>query len=128
VHASLNESLMDTAAKALIGEHDFTAFRAAGCQAKHANREIKSLNVYRLDDRVVVEVSANAFLHNMIRIIVGSLLCVGRGDKPPEWVGEILRQKDRKLGGVTAVPDGLYFLGPTYPAHFAIPDFATHWR
>ncbi|MCB1756683.1 MAG: tRNA pseudouridine(38-40) synthase TruA [Gammaproteobacteria bacterium] len=128
VHQPLDEVAMNQAAKYLIGEHDFSAFRAAGCQARHAVREIISLTVYRRHDRVYLDICANAFLHNMVRIIVGNLLQVGKGLEKPEWIREVLLGRDRTRGGVTAVPDGLYFLGAQYPSEFAIPDFSRDWR
>lgn len=128
IHQQLDDEAMDRAGKYLIGEHDFSAFRAAGCQARHAIREIKSLDVYRCHDLVYVDISANAFLHNMVRIIVGNLLRVGRGDERPEWIRQVLLGQNRALGGVTAVADGLYFLGAQYPDKYGIPDFTRGWR
>ncbi len=123
VSQHLDEKVMDRAAQYLVGEFDFSAFRAAGCQAKHARREIKSIRVIRDKDRIIVNISANAFLHNMVRIIVGSLLKVGKGEKEPSWIIKLLRSKDRTLAGITAIPDGLYFVGPRYPAAFNFPEF-----
>lgn len=123
-HQSLDEQRMAQAAQQLVGEHDFTSFRAAGCQAKHAVREIMSVNVQRYGDQIQVEVIGNAFLHNMIRIIIGSLLRVGCGKESVNWLGKVLQARDRKLAGVTAVPEGLYYMGPTYPEKYAIPHWA----
>lgn len=124
VHQPLNEQRMHNAAQYLIGEHDFTSFRAAGCQAKHAHRHISSIEVTRCDDLVQVQVCGNAFLHNMIRIIVGSLLRVGHGVESEQWLQTVLAQRDRTRAGKTAAASGLYFLGPTYPERYGVP----HWR
>ena len=124
IHQLLDEKLMHKAAQCLVGEHDFTSFRAAGCQAKHAVREVTSINVSRHNQHIVVEVEGNAFLHNMVRIIVGSLVKVGYEEQPVEWIASLLAARDRTCAGVTAVPCGLYFMGPHYDSEFAIP----HWR
>ncbi len=120
----LDAECMHTAAQALIGEHDFSAFRAAGCQAKHARRALLSIDVRRNGDFVMVEVVGNAFLHNMIRIIVGCLVDVGRGEQAVDYPGRLLAGRDRTLGSVTALPDGLYFVGPRYAAETGVPS----WR
>lgn len=124
VHQPLDELSMHAEAQCLVGEHDFTSFRAAGCQAKHARREILSISVRRQNDLVIVQVCGNAFLHNMIRIIVGSLLKVGSGAKGVGWVSSVLALRDRAQSGKTAAARGLYFLGPTYDPCYGIP----HWR
>ncbi|MDO6459430.1 tRNA pseudouridine(38-40) synthase TruA [Granulosicoccaceae sp. 1_MG-2023] len=124
VYPRLDHEAMHAAAQALVGEFDFTSFRAAGCQARHAVREIFAIRVSREGDYVYVDIAANAFLHNMVRIIVGSLIRVGKGEAPVSWIGELLQLRDRTAGGVTAVPDGLYFLGAWYPERFGIPDFS----
>jgi len=124
IHQRLDDARMAQAALCLVGEHDFSSFRAAGCQAKHARREITAINVLRNNAYVLVEVEGNAFLHNMIRIIVGSLLTIGRGDEPVEWLSEVLAAKDRTKAGATAPASGLYFMGPHYDQQFSIP----HWR
>lgn len=120
----LNENLMHEAAQALVGEHDFTSFRAAGCQAKHAVREITGIEVRRFNQHVVVQIEGNAFLHNMVRIIVGSLVKVGSEDQAVDWLASVLQERDRTLAGSTAVAHGLYFMGPHYDTAFGIP----HWR
>ena len=99
---------MHNAAQALTGEHDFSSFRAAGCQAKHAIREITAIEVTRVNQHVIVQVEGNAFLHNMVRIIVGSLISVGTGDQPIDWIASVLESRDRTLAGMTSVPHGLY--------------------
>ena len=124
IYQSLNADRMNDAAQCLIGEHDFTSFRAAGCQAKHAVREITSVSVQRFNELIQIEVVGNAFLHNMIRIIAGSLIRVGSELESTHWLADVLRARDRTRAGVTAVPHGLYFMGPDYDPEFNIPD----WR
>lgn len=122
VHQPLNESLMHEAAQQLLGEHDFSAFRAAGCQAKTPNRNLTSISVTRDREWLTLSVSANAFLQHMVRNITGTLAAVGLGEQPVEWVAEVLQSRDRKAGGVAAPPNGLTLVGVEYPAEFAIPD------
>lgn len=127
-HRTLDAGAMQAGARWLVGEHDFTSFRTAACQARHAVRTIDTLEVARAGGAITIDVRANAFLHNMVRIIAGVLMAVGRGERPPEWVGEVLARRDRTQGGVTAPPQGLYFLGPTYPPDFGVPaPVALHW-
>lgn len=121
---ALDENGMNQAAQYLLGENDFSSFRAAGCQAKHAMREVQFIQVLRKGDYLYVDIRANAFLHHMVRNIVGSLLEVGSGAKPPEWFAELLALKDRNQAGVTAVACGLYFVSVEYPAEFNLPDVA----
>lgn len=117
----LDADAMHAAAQALVGEQDFSSFRAVSCQARHARRNVTEVNVRRDGERVVIEIEANAFLHHMVRNIVGSLLEVGRGERPTEWITEVLAACDRNIAGVTAPPQGLTFLGPLYPAHWSLP-------
>lgn len=121
--APLDAARMHDAAQALLGEHDFSSFRSSECQATHAIRYISQLTVERQANRVVVDITANGFLHNMVRIITGSLLAVGRGDRPVEWLGQLLEARDRTMAGATAPPYGLCFMQPSYPEEFGIPDF-----
>jgi len=121
----LDAEAMHRAAQALVGEHDFSAFRTVHCQAPHPNRNVHEISVRREDDRVVIEVQANAFLHHMVRNFVGSLLPVGRGEQPEAWPGELLRGRDRAVAGPTAPSSGLVFLGPRYPASWALPGEVT---
>ena len=118
----LDAERMASAARCLLGEHDFSSFRAAGCQARHPIRVIHRINVVRDKELVLIEVEANAFLQHMVRNIVGALLEVGRLDRPVEWMGELLRARDRTCGGITAPPGGLYLLRVEYPPSFEIPD------
>lgn len=115
---------MREAAAQLVGKHDFSSFRSASCQAPHAVREIHSLTINRRAGHLItVEVVGNAFLHNMIRILVGSLIKVGLGERPVDWIGELVEARDRTLAGTTVTPAGLCFLQPTYPHEYAIPSF-----
>lgn len=117
----LDADAMHRAAQALVGEHDFSAFRAIHCQAPHARRTLQHIGVRRDGDVVEVEVQANAFLHHMVRNIVGSLLPVGRGEAGVGWPGELLAGRDRTVAGPTAPSDGLVFVGPLYPADCGLP-------
>lgn len=118
---TLDVDRMHAAAQALVGEHDFTSFRAAGCQANTPMREVRFVDIRRQGRFVVVEIEANAFLQHMVRNIVGSLLQVAMGRKPVQWVAEVLAARDRNVAGVTARPDGLYLVGVEYPERFGLP-------
>lgn len=118
----LDAEAMHRAAQALLGENDFSAFRTAQCQARHPMRDLQSISVRREDEQVVVEVQANAFLHHMVRNIVGSLMVVGRGERPEAWIAELLAGRDRTVAGPTAPAAGLTFLGPRYPREWALPE------
>ena len=130
--AQLDAQRMHDAAQVLLGEHDFSSFRSSECQANHPVRFLKRIRVYRDQDRIILEITANGFLHNMVRIITGCLLAIGRGDKPVDWMQTLLMAKDRSKAGVTARPHGLCFIQPGYPAKYGIPDFETKkiipWR
>ena len=117
----LDATRMHAAAQALLGEHDFSAFRAVSCQAAHPRRCVLAAGVRREGEQVIVEIEANAFLHHMVRNIVGSLLPVGRGDQPVEWVAELLAGCNREVAGPTAPSSGLTFLGPRYEAYWGLP-------
>jgi tRNA pseudouridine38-40 synthase len=121
----LDAEAMHRAAQALLGEHDFSAFRTAQCQAKHARRTVHRLDVRRDGELVGIEVQANAFLHHMVRNFVGTLLLVGRGEQSEAWPGELLRGRDRSVAGPTAPASGLVFLGPRYPPGFGLPAEVT---
>ena len=121
----LDADAMHAAAQALVGEQDFSAFRTVHCQAPHARRDLQAISVVRSGDEVVMEVRANAFLHHMVRNIVGSLLLVGRGERPAEWIAQVLAGRDRTVAGPTAPSAGLVFLGPLYPRGFGLPDEVT---
>jgi tRNA pseudouridine38-40 synthase len=117
----LDAQAMHVAGQALLGEHDFSAFRAVSCQAAHARRRVLDLKVYREGEQVMVEIEANAFLHHMVRNIVGSLLPVGRGQQPVAWLAELLAGRDRDVAGPTAPAAGLTFLGPRYETQWGLP-------
>lgn len=121
----LDADAMHRAAQALLGEHDFSAFRTVHCQAPHARRNLQRIAVSRHGDVVDVELQANAFLHHMVRNIVGSLLPVGRGEAGEEWLAQLLHGRDRTVAGPTAPAAGLVFLGPLYPARFGLPGEVT---
>ena len=120
-HQALDDDKMHIAAQQLLGEHDFTSFRAAGCQAKSAIRDIHSIQVSRHNELIYIDVKANAFLHHMVRNISGSLIAIGRGEYPVEWLGEVLQARDRRQAAMTAAASGLYFLQPYYPEAFVLP-------
>lgn len=120
IYHSLDVERMAQAAAVLPGEHDFTSFRAAGCQAKSPIRTIERIQLVRSGDFIYLDVKANAFLHHMVRNIAGVLIAIGKGDRPVAWCKELLEVRDRKLGGVTAPPHGLYFVSVDYPPQFGI--------
>lgn len=117
----LDVERMRAAAGYLLGEHDFSSFRGAGCQARSAVRRIHALDVSRRGALVRIDVVANAFLLRMVRNIAGVLVAVGSGRAAPDWGREVLEARDRRRGGVTAPAAGLYFVQVDYPAHFRIP-------
>jgi tRNA pseudouridine38-40 synthase len=113
---------MRQAADVLLGEHDFTSFRASQCQALSPVKKILEIAIQRRGAYWRIEFEANAFLHHMIRNIMGCLVQIGQGKKPPEWMAEVLAARDRRAAAPTFSPDGLYFLGPRYDAKWGIPD------
>lgn len=116
---------MQKAARYLIGEHDFTSFRAVACQAKSPVRRVHWLHLHGLDNWIVLTICANAFLHHMVRNIAGVLMTIGMGKEDVNWMQEVLEARDRTAGGVTAPPDGLYLVNVTYPPRFAVPAAKT---
>ena len=124
VRQPLDAEVMHEAAQHLLGEHDFSSFRAANCQATHAVREIQNIAVWREGDVVTLDVTANGFLYHMVRNIAGSLLRVGRGDRNAGWVEEVLDARDRSVAAPTAQPEGLYFIGARFPQHYGLPENA----
>lgn len=127
---SLAQERMAEAGAYLIGEHDFSAFRGAGCQARSPMRRLERLVVTRAGEYVHVEVRANGFLYHMVRNIVGALVRVGIGDAEPGWMAALLACRDRRQGAPTAPPEGLYLAEVHYPAELALPrapDLAV-WR
>ena len=121
VRQALHAEAMNEAAQHLLGEHDFTSFRASACQANHAVREIQAISVRRSGDDVLLDVTANGFLYHMVRNIAGSLIRVGSGAATPAWLLEVLQAKDRTLAAPTAQPEGLYFIGARFPEHYELP-------
>jgi len=121
VRRPLETGAMHAAAQGLLGEHDFTSFRASECQSSTPMRRLDELAVVRHGEVVEVMVRANAFLHHMVRNIVGSLLLVGTGDRPVGWLRQVLEARDRTRAGPTAPPQGLYFAAVEYPAEFGLP-------
>ena len=117
----LDAERMHAAAQCLLGEHDFSAFRAIECQAKSPVRRVEALTVSRDGDRVSIRITANAFLHHMVRNVAGLLMSVGQGESPPERVPAVLAGRDRKANAATAPPDGLYLAQVRYPAEFGLP-------
>jgi len=122
VRRPLDAPAMHAAAQALVGEHDFSAFRAAECQSASAVRRMMSIAVERRDAGVTIAVRANAFLHHMVRNIAGALIAVGTGARPVAWLAELLATCDRRQGGATAPPQGLYLASVDYPAAFGLPS------
>ena len=120
-HKQLDLSRMQEAASYLIGEHDFTSYRAVGCQAKSPVRHVRSMDIYRAGDLIVIDVCANAFLHHMIRNFAGVLMTIGSSEAEPVWAKQVLDARDRRKGGVTAPPYGLYFVDVKYPAEYELP-------
>ena len=124
LHRPLDVNTMHAAAQQLLGEHDFSAFRAQGCQAKSPVRTLHRLDVSRADDLVTFEVRANAFLHHMVRNLVGSLCQVGIGERDAGWLRAVLDGRDRTEAAATASASGLYLIGVEYPGHYELPEGA----
>ena len=122
-HQPLDIQLMQQAAATLLGKHDFSSFRAAECQAKSPMREITKLDISRQGNTLVFELSANAFLHHMVRNIVGCLVYVGKGKYAPEWMPELLVSRDRAKAAPTFSAAGLYLAGVTYDSKWNLPRF-----
>ncbi|MDO3386441.1 tRNA pseudouridine(38-40) synthase TruA [Gilvimarinus sp. SDUM040013] len=118
---ALHLQKMVDAARDLVGEHDFTSYRAVQCQAHSPVRTIEHLTLVRKGELIVLEIRANAFLHHMVRNIVGVLMAIGAGEKPVGWAKQVLMARDRRLGGVTAPPFGLYLVQVDYDASFGLP-------
>lgn len=118
----LDVEKMAEAAQYWIGEHDFSSFRAARCQSHSPIRRVHTISVTRLGDRILIDVTANAFLHHMIRNMAGVLLSIGAGLANIEWAQAVLLAKDRRQAGLTASPRGLYLVTVCYPEHFGLPE------
>lgn len=121
IYKPLNADLMDRAAQCLVGEHDFSAFRAAHCQSNTPWRNIHHVHVTRQGKYIVMDIKANAFLHHMVRNIIGSLAVIGAGEESVTWMQTLLDSKDRTLAAATAKPDGLYFVDVDFPAQYGFP-------
>lgn len=121
-HMPLDEVKMAEAAACLLGQHDFSAFRAAECQAKTPIRDMREVAVTRMGSYLAFDFRADGFLHHMIRNLVGALVYVGKGRYPPGWLAEVLAGCDRSRAAPTFAPDGLYLCGVSYPPHWPLPD------
>ena len=122
VFKPLNLDAMQTAAAHLLGEHDFTSFRASACQALSPIKTLQRIEISQRGAYWRFEFEANAFLHHMIRNIMGCLVTVGQGKQAPDWVKQVLLARDRDAAAPTFSPDGLYFLGPSYAPHWGLPE------
>ncbi|TJZ74009.1 tRNA pseudouridine(38-40) synthase TruA [Chitiniphilus eburneus] len=120
-HQALDLEAMREAAQRLLGTHDFSSFRAAECQARTPVKTLHKLDLHADGRMVVLDFSANAFLHHMVRNIMGALLHVAKGNRPPQWMDELLAARDRSIAPPTFMPDGLYLAGVSYPAEFGLP-------
>lgn len=121
VRKALDVQAMEKAAAHLSGERDFSSFRAAGCQSNSPNRNVFSAQWWQHGSLLVFDIHANAFLQHMVRNIVGSLMVVGRGERDPDWIRELLQARDRTLAAMTAPPEGLYLVEVDYPAVCRLP-------
>jgi tRNA pseudouridine38-40 synthase len=121
---------MRIAAQYLLGTHDFSAFRSAECQAASPVRTMHDIHIERRDNLIVITLRANAFLHHMVRNIVGSLIYVANGSHPPEWLNDVLQGRDRRRAAPTFMPDGLYLAKIDYHSKWGLPQAATPslWR
>lgn len=125
VFRPLSLSAMNQAAQRFVGEHDFSTFRSAECQAKSPVRHLRKLEIHHQGEWLIFEFAANAFLQHMIRNIMGALIYVGMGRQNPAWVSYLLEQKDRHLSAPTFSAEGLYLAGVDYPDHYALPNQST---
>lgn len=121
-HLPLDLAAMQDAAARLLGEHDFSAFRAAGCQAKTPIKTLWRADVQQQGNLLIFDFEASAFLHHMVRNLVGSLVYIGKGTQSAAWMDELLLARDRSAAAPTFSPDGLYFRGPIYESHWQLPD------
>ncbi len=121
-HRPLDVARMAAAAKYLLGEHDFSSYRAQACQAKSPVRTMHNVDVSRSGEFIYLDVCANAFLHHMVRNIAGVLMSIGAAEKPVEWAKQVLEYRDRTKGGITALATGLYLVRVDYDAEFNLPE------
>lgn len=117
----LNESLMREAAACLLGEHDFSSFRAAECNSRTTMRHVSDFQIERRGDFIIFEIEANAFLHHMVRNIAGSLMKIGEGARPVSWMKEVLDARNRRVAGATAPAEGLTLIRVFYPEPYTFP-------
>lgn len=122
VYRPLNRHLMQDGAQRLLGEHDFSCFRSSECQAASPIRHLQRLDISESGPFLFFRFRANAFLHHMIRNIMGTLVYIGLGRQAPDWVNELLEHRDRRRAAPTFAPDGLYLAGVDYPACFGLPN------
>lgn len=122
IRRPLDVDRMQQASRCLIGLHDFTSFRTVACQAHSPVRDLRRIEFSQEHDLIHMDIEANGFLHHMVRNIIGSLMEVGHGAQPVEWIAEVLAARDRTLAGVTAPPEGLVFVGPRYDRRYGLPD------
>lgn len=118
---SLDHECMHEAAQSLLGEQDFSSFRAAACQSHSPMRNVMQISVQRRQAFLAIDIQANAFVHHMVRNIAGALMAVGSQQRPIEWMAQLLAVKDRTQAGVTAPAHGLYFMSVDYPSEYAFP-------
>ena len=117
----LDHEAMHECAQQLVGEHDFSSFRAVGCQAKSPRRNVHEVSVTRQGQLIYLDIKANAFLYHMVRNIAGSLIAIGKGERDSDWFAEVIAMRDRNLAEVTAPASGLYFLRAWYDAEYKLP-------
>jgi len=122
INKDLDIKAMRRASRYLLGERDYSSFRGSGCQSNSPVREITNITIAKKNEFISVDITANSFLLNMVRIMVGTLILVGRKDIPASKMNNIIESKDRRLSGKTVSADGLYFIGPEYPQQFKIPS------
>jgi tRNA pseudouridine38-40 synthase len=122
VHYPLDQAAMTEAAAALLGEHDFTSFRASACQADSPVKTLHRIDIQRHGAYWRFDFEGNAFLHHMIRNIMGALIAIGQGKQPAAWMTTVLAARDRDAAAPTFSAEGLYFLGPVYPEHWGLPQ------
>ncbi|MEI7843407.1 MAG: tRNA pseudouridine(38-40) synthase TruA [Gallionellaceae bacterium] len=121
-HAPLDVEAMREAAQYLLGEHDFSSFRAAECQAKSPVKNLVQLDIHQQADTIIFDLTANAFLHHMVRNIIGCLVYVGKGQHKPEWMRDVLLARQRKIAAPTFAPDGLYLRHIQYASNWKLPQ------
>ena len=121
INKPLDQTTMHSAAQALLGEQDFTSYRASSCQSRTPMRNVHRVDVSRRGALIIIDIEANAFLHHMVRNIAGVLIEIGAGLKPAQWAAEVLAARDRCQGAATAAPHGLYLVNVSYPDNFLLP-------